>query len=164
MPLSFLEGLNPVRSCSHPVADLLPHAPPIVLLDEVLGWDEGRVIAALTIRPESPFFMTNNGIPSYVGLEYMAQTCGVYAGIEALNLDQPVRLGFLLGTRNFHASTSWFCPGYRLVIEATEICRQETMGVFGCRITHDDVELASAQLNLYQPKDASSTFGHLSEG
>jgi predicted hotdog family 3-hydroxylacyl-ACP dehydratase len=134
----------------------------MVLLDEVVGWDEGRVTAALTIHPESPFFMENNGVPSYVGLEYMAQTCGLYAGIEGRNLGQPVRLGFLLGTRDFHASTSWFKTAQRLVIEVTEIYREETMGVFGCRITHTDVELASAQLNLYQPKDASGTFGGLS--
>jgi len=161
MPPSFLEGLHPVRSCSYPVADLLPHAPPMVLLDEVLGWDQGHVMTALTIHSESPFFMENSGIPSYVGLEYMAQTCGVYAGIEGFNLGQPVRLGFLLGTRNFHASTNWFCLGQRLIVDATEIYRQETMGIFGCRITHDDVELASAQLNLYQPNDASGTFSNL---
>jgi predicted hotdog family 3-hydroxylacyl-ACP dehydratase len=147
-----------VHSCSYPVANLLPHAPPMVLLDEVLGWDMGRVLAALTIRPDSPFFISEDGVPSYVGLEYMAQTCGLYAGIEALNHDQPVRLGFLLGTRNYTASANWFRLGQRLVIEATEVYRQETMGVFGCRITHDNVELASAQLNLYQPKNAPGAF------
>lgn len=134
----------------------------MVLLDEVVGWDTGKVMAALTIRSDTPFFI-ENGVPSYVGLEYMAQTCGIYAGIEALNHKQPVRLGFLLGTRNFSASTDWFCLGQRLIVEATEVYRQETMGVFACRIMHDDVELASAQLNLYQPKDAPSILDPLSE-
>ena len=160
MPLSFLGGPYLVRSCSHSVVDLLPHAPPMVLLDEVLGWDQGRAVTALTIHPESPFFIKDNGIPAYVGLEYMAQTCGVYAGIEALNLGQPVRLGFLLGTRNFHTSQNWFYPGDRLVVDVTEVFRQETMGAFDCRIIHGDVEIASAQLNLYQPIEASAAFDY----
>ncbi len=117
----------------------------------------------LPFVPEARSFIENDGIPAYVGLEYMAQTCGVYAGIEALNLGQPVRLGFLLGTRNFHASANWFCSGDRLVVDATETYRHETMGVFDCRITLNATEVASAQLNLYQPEDASSYFGNLSE-
>ncbi len=163
MPPSFLEGHNTVHSCSYPIADLLPHAPPMVLLDQVLGWDAGQVIATITIRSDSPFFIENNGVPSYVGLEYMAQTCGIYAGIEGRNHGQPVRLGFLLGTRNFHASTGWFNLGQQLVVEAKEVYRQDTMGVFDCRIIHGDVELASAQLNLYQPQDASDAFSHSSK-
>ena len=125
----------------------------MVLLDEVLSWEQGKIATALTIRPESPFFSQDCGVPSYVGLEYMAQTCGVYAGIEAKNQGQPVRLGFLLGTRNFHAALDSFRLGDRLVVEATEIFRQDGMGAFDCRIKNGDEEVASAQLNLYQPDD-----------
>jgi len=149
----FSEGLNPVRVCPHSVADLLPHAPPMVLLEEVVGWDQGKVITALTIHVESLFFVKDEGVPTYVGIEYMAQTCGAYAGIEAHNHGQRPRLGFLLGTRDYHAAQDWFRPGDRLVIEATEIYRQEGMGVFDCRISHNNEEIVSAQLNLYQPEE-----------
>jgi predicted hotdog family 3-hydroxylacyl-ACP dehydratase len=133
----------------------------MILLDEVLGWDEGKVRTLVSISPESPFYIHDKGVPAYVGLEYMAQTCGVYAGIEGFNEGKPVRLGFLLGTRNYHSSASWFHPGDRLIIDATEIYRQETMGVFDCRIMLADAEVASAQVNLYQPENAADTFGNL---
>ena len=152
MPHLSLEGSNPVCNTAYSVNDLLPHAPPMVLLDEVLSWEQGQVSTALTIRPESPFFSPDSYVPSYVGLEYMAQTCGIYAGIEAKNQKQPVRLGFLLGTRNFNATTDRFLLGDRLVIEATEVFRQDGMGVFDCRIKIGNEEVASAQLNLYQPE------------
>jgi predicted hotdog family 3-hydroxylacyl-ACP dehydratase len=159
-----LEGADFVRSCPHPVADLLPHAPPMVLLEEVVGWDQGKVATALTIRSESPFFADGEGVPAYVGLEYMAQTCGVYAGIEAHNHARPVRLGFLLGTRNYHASKHWFRAGDRLVVEAVETFRQDGMGVFDCRITHEGEEIASARLNLFQPEEnLSGTSGEMAE-
>jgi predicted hotdog family 3-hydroxylacyl-ACP dehydratase len=145
-----------MRNCSYAVADLLPHTPPMVLLDEVLGWEQGQISTTLTIRPGIPFFMDDTGVPSYVGLEYMAQACGAYAGLEGLSFGRPVRLGFLLGTRSYHASVDWFVPGERLIININEIFRQELMGVFDCRITCNDIEVASAQLNLYQPEDAVS--------
>jgi len=146
-----------MRSCPYTIAELLPHGPPMILLDEVLGWDQGHVTTTLTIRSSLPFFMEDKGgIPSYVGLEYMAQTCGTYAGLEGLSLGQPVRIGFLLGTRNYHSTMDWFLAGDRLVITAREVLRQELMGVFDCHIICNEVEVASAQLNLYQPEDAAS--------
>jgi predicted hotdog family 3-hydroxylacyl-ACP dehydratase len=131
----------------------------MVLLDEVVGWDRGKVAAALTVHPASPFFSPDKGVPAYVGLEYMAQTCGIYAGIEARNHGLPVRLGFLLGTRNFHASRDWFGAGDRLTIEAVEIFREDKMAAFDCRIKCDGEEIASAQVNLYQPEESETANG-----
>ena len=139
-----------------PVDDLLPHAPPMVLLDSVLSCDQGRVVTSVTISPARPFYSSDEGVPSYVGLEYMAQTCGVYAGIEAIKHNQRVRLGFLLGTRNYNATTGWFRNGDQLTIEAKELLRQDGMGVFDCQILRGDEVIASAQLNLYQPESGQT--------
>ena len=145
-----------MRDCAYAIADLLPHAPPMVLLDGVLGWDRGQINTTLTIRSGIPFFVESRGVPAHVGLEYMAQACGAYAGLEGLSFGRPVRLGFLLGTRNYHASVDWFNPGEKLNVSIHEVLRQDLMGVFDCRIMCDGVELASAQLNLYQPEDATT--------
>ncbi len=135
-----------------PIETLLPHAPPMVLLDKVIAYEKTKITTALTPNAQSPFH-AEKGIPSYVGLEYMAQSCGVYAGLEALAHNQPPRLGFLLGTRNFHATQSHFTTGDTLHIHATEIFRQDGMGVFDCRIVCNNQEIATAQLNLYQPDE-----------
>ena len=65
----------------------------------------------------------------------------------------PVRIGYLLGTRNFHAETGWFPPGMRLVVHADEVFRDEPMGVFSCRIEAAGRMLETAQLNVYQPPE-----------
>jgi len=142
-----------MQTCLYPINDLLPHAPPMVLLDEVLGWDHGQVMTAVTIRNDSIFFTEGKGVPIYIGLEYMAQTCGIYAGIETLNAGQPVQPGYLLGTRNFLGETEWFSLGSRLVIDAKEVFRQERMAVFDCKIMRGDQMVASAQLNLFQAEN-----------
>jgi predicted hotdog family 3-hydroxylacyl-ACP dehydratase len=163
MPPSYLDELTPLRNCAQTVSELLPHAAPMVLLDRVLGWDQGVVKTALTVRDGIPFFEQGYGVPAYVGLEYMAQACGVYAGIEGLEHGRPVRLGFLLGTRNYHSGVDWFEPGSELIVDAVEVFRQDLMGVFDCRVSHNDNELASARLNLYQPHDAGSVYAPSAE-
>lgn len=138
------------------MGDLLPHAPPMVLLDEVIDWSADSVTTGLTIRPDTPFFVTGQGIACHVGIEYMAQTCGAFAGLEARLAGRPVRLGFLLGTRHYHASAAWLAEGWRITVTATAVFREGPMGVFDCRIRHGDQEVAVARLTLYQPDEATN--------
>jgi predicted hotdog family 3-hydroxylacyl-ACP dehydratase len=144
-----------MRSCSTPVSDLLPHAPPMVLLDSVQEWDDDCAVASVTIRPGIPFHHDGRGVPAHVGIEYMAQACGAFAGLEALAAGEPVRIGYLLGTRGYRASLDWFVDGTRLTVSAVQVFRDGPMGVFDCAIAADGHELATAQLNVYQPDEAS---------
>jgi len=142
-----------MRTCRHPIADLLPHAPPMVLLDSVLGWDKDRLVAAVAIRPGIPFFQPGRGVPAHVGIEYMAQACGAYAGLEALESGERVRIGFLLGTRRYVANVDWFEEDRQLAVSVVEVFRDGSMGVFDCTILSEGHELATAQLNVYQPDE-----------
>jgi predicted hotdog family 3-hydroxylacyl-ACP dehydratase len=142
-----------MRPCPYPVVELLPHEPPMVLLDVVTGWQPGKLEAAVEILPVSPFFEPGRGVPAHVGIEYMAQACGAYAGLEAKQAGQPIRTGFLLGTRHYASSAAWFQAGERLVVGVSEVLRQGAMGVFDCRIETAGREVATARLNVYQPDD-----------
>ena len=145
-----------MQSCPYPVADLLPHKPPMVLLDAVLGWEDGKLDARVDIHVGSRFYEPDFGVPAHVGIEYMAQACGAYAGLEAKTCGQPVRLGFLLGTRRFHSKVTHFRSGERLLVTISQVLRESSMGVFDCRIIKDEDEIAMARLNVYQPEDVSS--------
>ncbi|MGE5540457.1 MAG: 3-hydroxylacyl-ACP dehydratase [Gemmatimonas sp.] len=145
-----------MRTCAHPIAALLPHAPPMVLLDSVVGWDTDRVAVTVAIRPGIPFFVAGRGVPAHVGIEYMAQACGAFAGIEALEIGAPVRIGYLLGTRRYRANVDWFPEGVTLTVTAVQIFRDSAMGVFECAIADGERELATAQLNVYQPEETQA--------
>jgi predicted hotdog family 3-hydroxylacyl-ACP dehydratase len=138
---------------AHPPADLLPHAAPMVLLDEVLAWGDETVRASVRVAPDQPFFIPGQGIPAHVGIEWMAQACGLYAGMEALTCGEPVRLGFLLGSRHYHAIRSWFAEGEVLVVSARMIYREDGLAAFDCVIETAEEQLASARLTVYQPDD-----------
>jgi predicted hotdog family 3-hydroxylacyl-ACP dehydratase len=134
-----------------PIGELLPHAPPMVLLEEVAGHTAESLTARLMIRADAPFFVADCGIPCHAGLEFMAQACGAFVGLEAHLTGQPVRLGFLLGTRRYQAFVAWLPEGWQLTVTATVVLREGPMGVFDCRIRHGGDDVAMAQLTLYQP-------------
>lgn len=110
-----------MTACPWPVADLVPHAAPMVLLDQITHWDATGLTATLTIRPDTRFIETGAGVPVHIGLEWMAQACSAFAGLRAKVADQPVRVGFLLGTRDFTAEKSWFVVGETLSVAVTHI-------------------------------------------
>lgn len=133
------------------VAALLPHQPPMLLLDDALDCDADGARAAATPGPDH-LFATAEGVPVHVGIELMAQTCGLWAGTQAMRDGGRVRLGYLLGTRRFSARTDWFRFGERLEISARLVFRDQGMGVFDCKILDTGGEvLAEAQLSVYQP-------------
>jgi predicted hotdog family 3-hydroxylacyl-ACP dehydratase len=144
-----------VKPCLYPVAQLLPHAAPMLLLDEAIAYGDDAIQTGVTVRPESIFFRAGRGIPAHVALEWMAQTCGAYIGVVALQQQQPVRIGYLLGTRDFQCGRAWFSLGEHLHVHARLLFRDDEMGVFDCRVAESatDFDLARAQLTVYQPAE-----------
>lgn len=141
-----------------PIDDLLPHARPMILLDEVVGRVDGRFVSVLTVREGAPFVEAGRGAPAHVAVEWMAQACGAQVGAEAKEAGAPVRMGLLLGTRDFRAAVAWFAVGERLEVSVAPVFRDESMGSFDCVVTRAGTgeELAKAQLTVYQPEDTAA--------
>jgi predicted hotdog family 3-hydroxylacyl-ACP dehydratase len=137
-----------------PIESLLPHRPPMILLDEVVAWDGATMSTSVTIRPET-LFREAEGVPTHIGIEYMAQTCGSFAGAQALEAGRPVRIGFLLGTRRYTAHRPWFRLGDRLTVTASLVYADDAMANFDVRIEVSGVLAAAAQLTVFQPPDGA---------
>jgi predicted hotdog family 3-hydroxylacyl-ACP dehydratase len=140
-----------MTTCPYPVADLLPHAEPMVLLDRVTAWDDDGLTASVTIGPGTRFTSAGQGVAAHVGIEWMAQACGAFAGLRAKIAGQPVRLGFLLGTRDFTADRPWFASGETLTISVRQVFLEDRMAVFDCQIQTDETTCATARLTVFQP-------------
>ena len=137
-----------------PISELLPHTGPAVLLDRVLACDDNCLSAEVAIHPGSSFFQ-KDGVPAYVGIEYMAQACGAFSGVAAMRSGGAPRLGFILGTRGYHATHAWFCDGQRLIITVELVYRDGEVGVFDCTVLSEAEVIASAQLIVAEPHDAA---------
>lgn len=139
------------------IADLLPHAPPMILIDQVESHQPGQgVVVSVLVREESLFYQEGIGIPNHVSLEWMAQTCGVFSGIEAGTTGLPPRIGFLLGTRDFVATVDAFALGERLLVTANKVFQNNDMAMFACTVRQGDREVVTAQLSLAQPNDLAT--------
>jgi predicted hotdog family 3-hydroxylacyl-ACP dehydratase len=149
-----------MRPCPYPIEVLLPQQPPMILLDEVLRYDEASLVASVTIR-EATLFRAIEGVPAHIGLEYMAQACGAHAGAVALDAGETVEIGFLLGTRNYRRHVAWFRLGDRLEVAVTAAYSDGEMAAFECRIEIAGALAAAAQLSLYRPKDPEEFIGRM---
>lgn len=131
------------------VADLIPHSGSMVLLDRIIDYDDQGLTAELVVRGDG-LLADHESVPAWAGIEYMAQTIAAYAGMMATQAGEPIRLGFLLGTRRYHSNVAAFKVGSTLTIKVEKIMQDDNLGVFDCRIQGKSVEV-TAKLNVYQP-------------
>jgi predicted hotdog family 3-hydroxylacyl-ACP dehydratase len=142
-----------VRSFDGPVSELVPHRASMLLIDRLLADDAETVRVEAIVRREG-VFVTEEGLPAWVGIELMAQAVAAWAGLRSREAQEPVRLGFLLGTRRFECSRPLFPVGARLEIEARrELVAGNGLAVFVCTIELEGQVVARANLNAFQPPD-----------
>jgi predicted hotdog family 3-hydroxylacyl-ACP dehydratase len=135
------------------IRSLVPHAGPMVLLDRVVYADGESLCAEVRIRAGS-LFCGASGVGAWVGLEYMAQAIGAYAGYTARLRGEPVKIGFLLGTRRYDCSRPSFPLGSVLRVYVRRLLQSETgLASFECRIDDREGQVATANVTVFQPAD-----------
>lgn len=150
-------ALQPGTACV--VQELLPHRHEMLLADVVnYGPDYGQII--LTIRPGSFFCDGADGVPAWVGIEYMAQAMAVYSGVQMRQAGQPLRIGLLIGTRRYDSEVPAFAIGTRLTATAKLVSREsEHMYVFTCEIDDGTRVIARGDIKAYRPDDIHEFLG-----
>jgi len=138
-----------------PLAELLPHAGDMILIDAIERFDDEQIFTRLTVKPDGLFNLPDGSLPAWVGVELMAQSVAAFAGCHARQKGNPVELGFLLGTRKFECNVEAFAAGSELSIHGLRSLEDDNgMGVFECHIHGDGIH-ASARLNVFRPPEAN---------
>ncbi|MES2605835.1 MAG: 3-hydroxylacyl-ACP dehydratase [Pseudomonadota bacterium] len=133
---------------------VLPHDHPMILIDTIESWHEHGLTASVTVRPDS-LFIEPDGVPAWVGIEYMGQAIAAHAGLCARRDGRPVQIGFLVGTRRYEPGCSHFPMGTKLAVFVDAITSNTTgLQVFECRITGDGVSV-HANLNVFMPANVA---------
>ena len=144
--------MDPLRVGKHYTPEqVLPHRHGMLLAERVdYGADYGQII--LTVRPDSSFCEAD-GIPAWVGIEYMAQAMAVYSGIERHQQDATPQIGLLIGTRRYDSSVPVFALGAQLTTTARLVFSEEQMFVFNCEISDGEHVLAHGDIKAFRPDD-----------
>jgi len=137
------------------VESVLPHAEPMILLDKLISFDEESGICSHLITENSLLYSDKlQGVPSYVGIEYMAQSIAAYANANEIQKGKKVEIGFLVSSRKYKCDRSVFSKGMNLTINVSRLYRDESgLSAFDCLISENEAEIATARINVFQPEN-----------
>ena len=130
-----------------PVADYLPHRPPMLLIDDIVDVTLERAICRTTIRPDCVFAIEGQVHPSAM-IEFVAQACAIWAGVTSAREGKPPRLGFIVSCREAAFSVNSFHVGDELTIVATKIPGEDQLASFDGTVTRGDQVCATIQLSV----------------
>ncbi|TDR30739.1 putative hotdog family 3-hydroxylacyl-ACP dehydratase [Hydromonas duriensis] len=145
---------SPTLPC--PAHPYIPHESPMALVDAIVSCDDNKITTEIYLD-ESHLFAQNQKIPTYVGIEFMAQSAAAWSGFNAranlINNEYHAPIGYLLGTREFMCFTPYFKVGDTLTVSCECLLQSsEGLGSFDCQVVNQDGQLlAQARLSVYQP-------------
>ncbi len=137
----------------HEMDAWVPHRGGMSLLASVERHDGESIVARVRV-PAQGLFTTPEGVPAWVGIEYMAQAIAAWSGALARDGGGSPRIGFLLGSRRYEAAVPLFEAGADLLVHAQcELLGENGLGMFDCRIEQDGRVLASGRLSVFEPPE-----------
>lgn len=134
----------------HQILEHLPHRYPFLLVDRVIGYEDGKRLTAIkNVTVNEPFFNGhfpgNPVMPGVLILEALAQASGLLVQLAAK--DQPdVRPLYYLVKVDKARFSRIVRPGDQLVLEVERKRTMMKMGQFVCRALVDGGEVASAEM------------------
>lgn len=137
-----------------PARELVPHRPPMLLIDSLIEAGEDYSVCRASIRLDS-VFLEADGVPAIAGIEYMAQAVAAHGGYLDQLKGEPVKVGFLLGSPQFETFVTTLPLGSQLRIHVQKDWGDDQMMRFRCQMFNDldDSLWQQCDMNVYQPKD-----------
>ncbi|NLE49018.1 MAG: hypothetical protein GX614_11510 [Sandaracinaceae bacterium] len=131
-----------------PIRELIPHAGRMILLDELLEWEEGRARAKMRIRERMPFVRSKR-MSTIALMEPMAQAVAACLGYEAYRGGAGVRVGMIIGARSFEIFRAELAVGDALTFDVERIRGSESLSHFSCKAWREGEKIAEATLTLF---------------
>ena len=97
------------------IAFLLPHGPEARLLDRVIAFDDGQLVAEARVAGDSIFSEPDGSLMAWHAAELMAQAVSAYSTATRPG-GGPPRIGLLLGVRGLRCQLPRFPVGSRLEV------------------------------------------------
>ncbi len=141
-----------------PLAELLPHAGAMCLLDELLSWDEARILCRSASHRRADHPLRRDGfLPAIHLLEYAAQATAVHGALVAGADDAAAPAKYLAAARGFDMQVSSLDDIQGdLHIDAECLLAMGDSAIYGFRVSADGRELASGRLTIVPPKGEPS--------
>ena len=128
----------------------MPHQAPMLLIDRIIENSPEALTSGVTISEKS-FGYANGGVPSWFGIEYMAQTIAAYNGLNYATPGGKPEIGFLVGVRGYNIKTPEFKLGSELEISIAPNFVADNSGSFDCKLKLNGEHIAEAIITTFKP-------------
>lgn len=134
----------------HPIpGDLIPHAPPALLVKAMLeATPEGASAVALIPR-DSPFVQDGRA-PAFVGLEAGAQTAAVLEALGRSGDGGGPRIGYVVAIRNARFRSAWLPADQALRVGVKPAGSAPPLSIYEVRVG-GETELVTGLVSTYVP-------------
>lgn len=130
------------------IAQLIPHAEPMVLLDEMIAWEKGSATCRFVVREHAPF--VDDGVLAVpTTIEHMAQAVAACLGYEAFLGGEGVRVGMIIACRKLTVHAPRLMLDDVVTIHVARARGSETLSHFDCRVVLGEMPVATATLTLF---------------
>ncbi|AJP57749.1 hypothetical protein UC34_13700 [Pandoraea vervacti] len=140
-----------------PIDELLPHRPPMLLVDEVTSHNATSICVRATPDAHAWYADARGDMPVHIVIELMAQAIAAHEALTRRMSGLPPAPGVLLGTRRLEASAPSLRGGRPVLVHAECVLRDDAgNGAYDCRIESEGQSIASATIKVHQPNDFSA--------
>lgn len=129
-----------------PVAQLVPHEAPMILVDELIEWSPTHAQVRAQVRRGGPF-VSDGQLPATILLEYMAQAVAVADGMSGRESGRR-EIGLLLGVRELKLEIDAVAIGDVLDIHVAHRFRDAALASYDCEVRRAGRVLASGAVNV----------------
>lgn len=135
-----------------PLHELVPHRPPMLLLDAIVAASEDEVACEATVRAGAPLVGVavdaDGAVSSLIALEYFAQAVAALYAYKARHGGAAFAGGVLLGVRELEMSAPSFAVGEVLRAECRETWSSGPVAQFGCTLLRHGERVATASITV----------------
>ena len=134
-----------------PVADLVPHAPPALLLAEVLAAGAGGILCTGSIPADHPLAARGEA-PGFLAIELGAQAAAALEALARHPGGRP-RIGYLVGVREAHVSAR-LPAGRTLRVSAVAAGAAAALAIYDIAVSEQGVAapLAAGTISTFVPE------------
>jgi len=134
---------------------LIPHKGKMMLLDRVIEYDiEHSIRAEYTITRNCLFYdPVLDGVPAWVGFEFMAQAISVLTGIRKRAKGEKPNIGFILSIPSMRMGIPLFKNGSSVEVRAEETDCTDMIYTFEGEIFLEDKKVMEGKLMVMEVSD-----------
>ncbi|MFA5072964.1 MAG: radical SAM protein [Nitrospirota bacterium] len=130
-------------------ARVVPHKPPMLLLDRLLEVKERTAVSEMTVRKDMIFVDKHEKLNETSYPEIMSQALAAMEGFRTLNSLNPHQEGFLLGIKKFEILGSAYV-GDVLRITISKIAKLGDFGIIRGEVTNEGTVIARGELKVWR--------------